>query len=506
MMKLNQIFLAIAILSLLAFSTKKNEVVITGKIVGNNISKIEYTTPVKGIFNGLMTDSIKPDISGNFQIVIPFEKFGFIVFRPVYKTKPEYKTQGFIIAEPGENYTVVIDSNKDNDNFQVSGKNEIAINQYNKIQNPLFQMIGSEIRPFRKDSVASSIHEKIQSQKEKEIAVFKEMYNKGQISGDFLQLVQIDRFCYYAEMTALLIQTKFNASSNPNAKFPKEMAEVYKYKDEMKGIWEEAFKTDYAPEELARSPWWFSYYKYYIYFKGYSNNELTQQTIKELNDKQLFKTFHVNNAAKKYLPASLFESYFANYIYSDCFLFREVQDFELVTLYDQFDHDYPNNTYAKYLTPWININKDYQRKINGSEYDKNVKFIVDYQNINNLRDCVKSFKGKKVYIDVWASWCGSCRAEFSKKEKLNELLKSKGIEMLYISMDEDKKEKNWKDLIKYYNLDGYHLRSNKLLSENIKKLQSSGEVFYIPWHIMIDENGNTMELPVDIADLVKENN
>ena len=146
----------------------------------------------------------------------------------------------------------------------------------------------------------------------------------------------------------------------------------------------------------------------------------------------------------------------------------------------------------------------YQKKIAESGYSEKIKFLDKYQDINCLKESVKSFKGKKVYIDVWATWCASCRSEFSKKEKLNEILKSKGIEMLYISMDEDKYDKTWKDLIKYYNLEGYHVRASKLLAEDLQKIQNFGSGYYVPWHIMIDEEGKMMELPVDIAELVKE--
>jgi hypothetical protein len=73
------IFTAIALLS---WISAKDKVVINGQISGNNISKIEYTIPVNGIFNGLMTDSVKPDESGKFRIIVPLEKTGFILLRP----------------------------------------------------------------------------------------------------------------------------------------------------------------------------------------------------------------------------------------------------------------------------------------------------------------------------------------------------------------------------------------------------------------------------------------
>ena len=501
-----RIILTFIALSLLGLACKKNEVVIDGKITDKNIAKIEYTFPINGIFNVLMADSVKPDASGNFHIVIPFEKTGFILLRPVYQIMPIYKTQGIIISEPGKSYKVVFDTINKEDIFHVSGDNEDAINQYNKLQNPLLLSISRELRPFIKDSVASSIREKIVSQRDKEIGIFKDLYDKGKISTWFLDLIQTDRYCYYSEVTAQVISYKYSASlRNPSMKFTKEQEEIYKYKDDMKETWEKGFQIpETLQADVASSPWWFFYFKDLIYFKVYTNNEISPSGHQELGKKNLAKTFDINNGAKKYLPVHLLESYFANYIYRECFLFGEIQDYELITLYNQFISEYPNSKYTSYLTPWINKNIKYQKKIAESGNSEKIKFLDNYQDINSLKDCVKSFQRKKVYIDVWATWCASCRSEFSKKEKLNEILKSKGIEMLYISMDEDKYDKTWKDLIKYYNLEGYHVRASKLLAEDLKKIQNSGSGYYVPWHIMVDEEGKMMELPVEIAGMVKE--
>jgi thiol-disulfide isomerase/thioredoxin len=504
-MKLRIVFTFVA-LSMLGWACKKNEVTIDGKISDKNIVKIEYTFPVNGIFNGLMADSVKPDASGNFHIVIPFEKAGFILLRPLFQTMPIYKTQGILISEPGKSYKVVFDTINKENTFHVSGDNEDAIIQYNNLQNPVLLSISRELRPFLKDSVATSIREKLISQRDKEIAIFKDLFDKGKISSGFLKLIQTDRYFYYAEMTAQVISYKYSASSrNPNMKFTKEQAEIYKYKDDMKEIWEKGFQIpDSLMADVARSPWWFPYYKSYIFFKIFTNNDITPAGLQELSKKNLAKTFEINNGAVKYLPSDLLESYFANYIYRECFLFREIQDYELITLYNQFVSEYPNSKYTSYLTPWINQNIKYQKKIAESGNSEKIKFLDKYQDINSLKDCVKPFKGKKVYIDVWATWCASCRSEFSKKEKLNEILKSKGIEMLYISMDEDKYDKNWKDLIKYYDLEGYHVRANKLLAEDLTRIQNFGNGYYVPWHIIVDEDGKMMELPGEIAELVKE--
>ncbi len=503
----NRIVLSIIALLLFGTACKKNEVVINGKISDSDIISIEYAVPINDVMNGLMTDSVKPDASGKFQISVPFEKLGFISLRPLYKANPIYRSQEILIAEPGKSYTVSFGSASDEKSFIVQGEKENAQNEYNKLgTNVLFVASSQDLRTFIKDSVASSIHQKLSDKRDKDIAIFKGMFEKGEISNEFLKLIQIDRQCYYALLEATIYQTKYSATQNSGNKIPKEVAEIYKFKEDMKSFWEDTYKSvTFTPEEITRSPWWFEYFKSFISYKVFTNNELTIEARKNLADQNLLKTFYINNGAKKYLPATLLESYFSNYIFSECFLFREVQDHEIITLYNQFVSEYPNSKYTRYLTPWVNENIKFQEKTAKSVTNEKIKFIENYQSINTLNECLKQFSGKKVYIDVWASWCGSCRVEFAKNEKLRELLKSKGIESLYISMDEDKYDKNWKDLITYYNLEGFHVRVSKNLSADIVKLQNydGGTGYYVPWHIIFDENGKKVDVPGEIEELFK---
>lgn len=51
---------------------------------------------------------------------------------------------------------------------------------------------------------------------------------------------------------------------------------------------------------------------------------------------------------------------------------------------------------------------------------------------------LKSYAGKVIYLDFWASWCAPCRTSFPLLNKLHEKLKAQGFEVVAINLDEDK--------------------------------------------------------------------
>lgn len=112
----------------------------------------------------------------------------------------------------------------------------------------------------------------------------------------------------------------------------------------------------------------------------------------------------------------------------------------------------------------------------------------DYENHKGGKTTLASLKGKYVYIDVWATWCGPCRAEIPSLKKLEESLHGKNIEFVSISLDAEKDHEKWKTFVTDKQLGGIQLYAGNGktgLSEFIKAF----EVNSIPRFILIDPNG-----------------
>lgn len=53
---------------------------------------------------------------------------------------------------------------------------------------------------------------------------------------------------------------------------------------------------------------------------------------------------------------------------------------------------------------------------------------------------LESFKGKVVYLDFWASWCGPCALSFPFMMETAKKHKAEGLELVAISVDETREE------------------------------------------------------------------
>jgi thiol-disulfide isomerase/thioredoxin len=97
---------------------------------------------------------------------------------------------------------------------------------------------------------------------------------------------------------------------------------------------------------------------------------------------------------------------------------------------------------------------------------------------------LSDFKGKAVYIDVWATWCGPCKREIPHLKTLEAEYHGKNVEFISISTDKDINA--WKKFLESQEMSGLQLHQSDNPDENMSYLYM---VNSIPRFIVIDKNG-----------------
>lgn len=116
--------------------------------------------------------------------------------------------------------------------------------------------------------------------------------------------------------------------------------------------------------------------------------------------------------------------------------------------------------------------------------------FTDYRNHNGETTSLDDLKGKYVYIDVWATWCGPCVREIPSLKKVETDFHDKNIEFVSVSIDKEKDFSKWETMVNDKELGGVQLfADNDWNSQFVKDYQIQG----IPRFILIDPNGNIVD-------------
>ncbi|GAA3604243.1 TlpA disulfide reductase family protein [Flavivirga amylovorans] len=114
--------------------------------------------------------------------------------------------------------------------------------------------------------------------------------------------------------------------------------------------------------------------------------------------------------------------------------------------------------------------------------------FTDYENYAGGLTSLDDLKGKYVYIDMWATWCGPCKKEIPFLKEVEKAYHGKPIEFVSISIDRQNAYDTWRSMVKEKELSGI-----QLFAKEDKTFADAYKITGIPRFILIDPQGNVID-------------
>jgi thiol-disulfide isomerase/thioredoxin len=105
---------------------------------------------------------------------------------------------------------------------------------------------------------------------------------------------------------------------------------------------------------------------------------------------------------------------------------------------------------------------------------------------------LSSLKGRVVYLDFWASWCGPCKQSFPWMKDVQQRFDNKGLVVVAVNLDKDRSL-----------ADGF-LRTFHpmfpIIYDKDGKLAQQFKITAMPYSLLIDRNGKTQYIHSGFSD------
>ena len=132
------------------------------------------------------------------------------------------------------------------------------------------------------------------------------------------------------------------------------------------------------------------------------------------------------------------------------------------------------------------INLSQKEKVEKALQDINRAPDFTFQDIDDSSYTLSKMEGKVVLINFWATWCGPCRMEIPEFNELHQNYHERGLEILGISISDDKKQLN--NFAKSFSVE-YPLLYGSARDMN-KVMRDYGGVYAVPSSFLIEKGGS----------------
>jgi thiol-disulfide isomerase/thioredoxin len=465
------------------------EPVIHLKVVGGENKTISYLRPAEGRYFPELPKEDTLNEKGELTLPNVERVAGAYLF--------VYHRSYRLYVEPGESYTVTIDNQNKENPVTVEGPQQEAELALLKLNWGFSQTEGVAL--YRQHSVFANNKQRIMNLLDSCVQPFDQLHKDHKISKPFYAYVKslINNY-YTALLASTLVQPIRSAVYNKDSA-GYDATSLHRLDGEVQEAMKMINLTDPATV-MTDTYLEYLYFYQYMYLgyhlplmkgepvvKGTDNGEnifirmeidLTKEPIREYTLALYLKTMLIENRFQIYIP----------------------------DLYKEFVGQYPHSRYINLLAAGIDKVKDYYVQ-SKKELTFDQRFVSNYDSIATIEELLSHFKDKVIYIDMWATWCGPCKEQFGFKKDIDPFFKSKGVEVVYISLDRGYDKQKWVDMIKYYNLDGYHVLASEKLAGDIYKTFGKRNTLMIPRYV-ICKNGKVIlkdaKRPQDKTALIKQ--
>lgn len=418
---------------------------------------------------------------------------------------------GFVsrmIVAPGDKVKVNITADaQGHPQVAYEGSNAAGHQFFNSLDRPSIFDVNN---PYRLDSNFTDIKHKIQSKMDRELQALKDLRDKGEIDEAYDTLAETDIRYYYAASLTDAMCSKYYYS----AVVHKENNTLALFKEKYGEAWGQAFSSMPLQSDKALASEYFRdyariYYEWYLGQFAPDKSGLLPSDTAGMTSLRKSERLHILNYS---IIDRNFKDSTAEYlkaVYLHYTMARNTYEESLLTIYKKFRQQYPKSRYRSFLKAGAEKILVFQ-KTKDAGFTPEQQFLPGYENINSLTALRKALKNGPYYIDIWATWCGPCKQEFKFNASLTALLREYNVKPLYLSIDKDSDDEDWKNMVKYYKLPGVHLRANDRLRKDITKQLEKDHVFGIPRYLIINKEGrivnNDAKRPSELDDLREQLN
>jgi thiol-disulfide isomerase/thioredoxin len=155
------------------------------------------------------------------------------------------------------------------------------------------------------------------------------------------------------------------------------------------------------------------------------------------------------------------------------------------SFYTQFKRRYPSSEYRQ------SVENQYQKwaALLPGKVAPDIRGIT----VDGKEFALSDLRGKVVYVDVWATWCGPCRSEFPYSKKIKKRFEGDDrVAFLYVSVDREADQ--WKKYLqKNRDLEGIHINQNPD-SDETSSIYKKYMIWGIPRYFLIDQQGKIVSI------------